>query len=250
VSLRASASDVEAGPLPGSAIVWDVVLQHNSHQHFFDVLTGAEASFTPIRDHDADSFYLVTASVTDSDGLTTRREIRIDPETVPISIRTDPPGTGEVAYGSASRALPFSTNSVIGFETTIVAPATITAPDGRKLAFKSWDDFGGGLERKVIIGPQGLDWTARYEFDAQPPDTWIVKGPTPALSRTPVFQFDASEYLSKMECRIDSQPLVLCDYKWQTPRLGNGNHTVSVRGIDLAGNVDPTPATKSFVVFE
>src|SRR5262249_28668187 len=52
------------------------------------------------------------------------------------------------------------------------------------------------------------------------------------------------------ECRVDSGPFEFCGY--ETDRietaLPDGSHTFSVRANDAAGNPDPSPATRTFVV--
>ena len=58
VQLRGSATDLEEGELVGDQLAWRIVLHHGSHIHLAgDDLHGAEQSFIPAGDHDADSYY-------------------------------------------------------------------------------------------------------------------------------------------------------------------------------------------------
>lgn len=83
------------------------------------------------------------------------------------------------------------------------------------------------------------------------PDTSI--GPRPAAGstiadRTPTIGFTASIPGSTFECRQDARPFAACSSPWTTLRFADGVHTVGVRAIDAAANVDATPATRRFVV--
>ncbi len=84
-----------------------------------------------------------------------------------------------------------------------------------------------------------------------PPETTIDSGP-PALTRdaTPTFAF-SSEPGASFQCRLDSGQ----EADWQpcsSPRsygpLGDGSHTFEVRAIDVAHNVDPSPASTTFTI--
>ncbi len=69
VTLQGSATDAQDGPLPASALTWQVNLIHGAHLHPVTTITGqAQASFSPLADHDADSFYRVTLTARDSGG--------------------------------------------------------------------------------------------------------------------------------------------------------------------------------------
>ena len=55
-------------------------------------LHGAEPSFTPPGDHDADSYYEIELTATDSDGVVDRKTVEIHPETVPFTLASVPAG--------------------------------------------------------------------------------------------------------------------------------------------------------------
>ena len=50
---------------------------------------------------------------------------------------------------------------------------------------------------------------------------------------------------SSFECKIDSGSYAACSSPKTTSHLADGSHTFSVRAKDPAGNVDPTPASRS-----
>jgi Ca2+-binding RTX toxin-like protein len=90
-----------------------------------------------------------------------------------------------------------------------------------------------------------------FTVDATPPETTIDFGPqgTVGISR-PDFGYSSNEAESQFECRLDGAAFAACPEEEFTPAssLADGEHTFNVRAIDLAGNVDPTPATRSFTV--
>lgn len=69
IDLAGSATDAQDGGLDGSQLEWKIVLHHDTHIHPGATKTGTSASFTASTDHDADSYYEVTLTATDSAGL-------------------------------------------------------------------------------------------------------------------------------------------------------------------------------------
>ncbi len=85
--------------------------------------------------------------------------------------------------------------------------------------------------------------------DETPPDTTIDSGPEGLTSDpTPSFSFSSSEEGSSFECRLDSGSFSACTSPLTTAMLSDGPHTLEVRATDAAGNLDPTPASRSFTV--
>jgi hypothetical protein len=62
------------------------------------------------------------------------------------------------------------------------------------------------------------------------------------------FTFSSSEAGSTFECKLDSGAYALCTSPKSYSNVSRGSHTFSVRAKDGAGNVDPTPATRSWKV--
>ncbi|MCL4858862.1 MAG: right-handed parallel beta-helix repeat-containing protein, partial [Caldilineaceae bacterium] len=84
------------------------------------------------------------------------------------------------------------------------------------------------------------------------PDTLLVLTPTdPTNSSTAIFTFTGIDDTTQpweldFECRLDSTSdlaWVECENPWIYTGLSEGEHTFEVRAIDLQGNIDPTPAT-------
>jgi arylsulfatase A-like enzyme len=84
---------------------------------------------------------------------------------------------------------------------------------------------------------------------ATPPNTTITGGPGGDTNNpTPTFRFTSSTPGSTFACRVDSSPYADCTSPHTTPPLADGPHTFYARATDPAGDVDPTPAKRSFRV--
>lgn len=149
VQLAATGSDPDGG-LPNSAFKWDVVLIHKAHTHEVGTFLGRNAEFDPVGDHDADSHYEVTLSVTDAAGFTrVLPKIQVVPETVRIRLRTDI-GKVKLSYGGRTLKAPEKFQAAIGFRANLSAPARVTN-GGVTYRFKRWSQ--GGRRNQVFTIP-------------------------------------------------------------------------------------------------
>jgi hypothetical protein len=92
-----------------------------------------------------------------------------------------------------------------------------------------------------------------FTVDTTPPDTTITSGPAQGSTtndNTPTFEFTSPDSGATFECRIDSGTFAACNSPHTTATLANGQHTIEVRAKDTAGNVDPTPASRTFIVVD
>jgi hypothetical protein len=130
---------------------------------------------------------------------------------------------------------------------TYALPATSPAVDT--------GDTDQASDQRGIRRPQGsADDIGAVELqqDTTPPDTIIDSGPAQdsvSTSTSATFTFHASESGSTLECRLDAGAYADCDSGTQTyDSLTPGAHTFSVRATDVAGNADPSPATRDWRV--
>jgi hypothetical protein len=85
--------------------------------------------------------------------------------------------------------------------------------------------------------------------DTQPPETRVTSGPTGTTeSHEAEFRFSSSEKRSTFQCRVDAFDWRSCRSPITYTEVPDGEHTFSVRARDRYGNVDPTPATRSWTV--
>ncbi|WP_320669836.1 hypothetical protein [Patulibacter defluvii] len=90
-------------------------------------------------------------------------------------------------------------------------------------------------------------WTEVYA-DPDPPQTTIDQGPDgPTASAVATFAF-SSEPGASFECALDRGDFSPCTSPLTLTGLRDGEHRFAVRAIDGSGNVDPTPAERTFVV--
>jgi glucose/arabinose dehydrogenase len=160
LKLSATATDAEDGALPASAFHWETFLVHDTHTHLGDVFDGVRAiEFLAPDDHDADSFHRVTLTVTDTGGASTARTVDIKPETVPLSLTSEPPGAPLVYHG-VDLVAPASRQAAIGLRTTVSAAQRFTR-GGTTYEFRSWSD-GGARLHDITIPATALALKATY----------------------------------------------------------------------------------------
>jgi len=80
-------------------------------------------------------------------------------------------------------------------------------------------------------------------------DTTITSGPSGTISSSSAsFAFTGSQADASFECSFDGGAFSACTSPTDYTSLVDGNHAFSVRAKDVAGNVDSTPASRSFKV--
>ncbi len=85
--------------------------------------------------------------------------------------------------------------------------------------------------------------------DSTAPETQITAGPAAGTTATAAqFSFTASEPGSTFACKLDAAGWSPCTSPQSYTALAVGAHQFSVRATDAAGNVDATPATRSWSV--
>jgi hypothetical protein len=84
--------------------------------------------------------------------------------------------------------------------------------------------------------------------DNTPPDTIIDSGPEGVVnSNAATFTFSSNRMASHL-CRIDGEEIEGCASPQTFNNLFDGSHTFEVVATDLAGNTDPTPASRTWTV--
>jgi hypothetical protein len=88
--------------------------------------------------------------------------VRIDPQTVAVTIASTPAGA-PVTYAGTNRVAPYSTRSAVGFKTTLGASALFTSGSNTYL-FGTWSD-GGAATHNITIPATDATFTAAYAED-------------------------------------------------------------------------------------
>jgi hypothetical protein len=168
------------------------------------------------------------------------------PDPIDTSI-TDGP-TGTVASRSASFEFS-STRSGATFECKLDAGAW-----GACASPKAYTSLADGSHTFSVRAKDGADVdstpaTRTWTVDGTAPDTSITSGPTGTVSSTSAsFAFSATQAGSSFECKLDAGTYEACTSPKAYSGLSSGSHTFSVRAKDAAGNVDATPATRTWTV--
>jgi hypothetical protein len=92
--------------------------------------------------------------------------------------------------------------------------------------------------------------------DTTPPDTLIssaASGTTIASGATTntgtvTIAFTSTESGSTFQCSLDGGSYTICTTPKTYSGLTDGSHTITIRAIDPAGNIDATPASRTFTV--
>ncbi len=93
------------------------------------------------------------------------------------------------------------------------------------------------------------DTTPPPPTDTTPPETSLTGGPTGTTTATDAaFSFSSSESGSSFQCRLDSGAWTACTSPRTQSGMSAGTHLFEVRSTDAAGNVDPSPASRSWTV--
>ncbi len=164
ITFAGTATDTEDGALPASAFTWNVQFLHDNHTHpFLGPLSNTTGSTFNIdtTGHDYRGFtrYLITLTVTDSDGLQKTTSVTIFPEKVNLSVDSVPSGLN-LTFDGITQTTPFLWDTIIGFQHTIAAPHQTSG--GQHYNFVSWSD--GGLQAHTITVPtQSTSYTATFQ---------------------------------------------------------------------------------------
>jgi Tol biopolymer transport system component len=127
------------------------------------------------------------------------------------------------------------------------------SPDGAHIAFGAAADNLVALDSNnsddvFVYEPGGNAFPTPVVVDTTAPNTTITSGPASSIrTSTATFAFTSTEAGSTFQCRLDTAAWASCTSP-KTVSVARGKHTMNVRAIDAAGNVDATPAVWSFSV--
>ncbi|MGY0236738.1 PQQ-dependent sugar dehydrogenase [Longispora urticae] len=159
VTFAGGGTDPENGPLPPSALTWEIVFHHDDHVHpFLGPVTGqASGTFVvpTVGEVSANVFYRIHLTATDAVGLTHHVVRDIHPNTVQVTLASTPSGLRLTLDGQPVTA-PHTVTGVVGMtrELGVVSPQ-----DGRE--FSSWSD-GGAATHTVTLPAAPVTYTAAF----------------------------------------------------------------------------------------
>jgi hypothetical protein len=139
-----------------------------------------------------------------------------------------PTGSGFVEFG-----LP--TTAVVAGQVCFAITKPSSSP-----TFITADDLNAANPSSLVITTTA---------DTTPPETTITLGPsgsTPTTNAT--FSFTSSESSSTFQCSLDGAAFAGCTSPATYQGLAVGDRQFQVRAIDATGNIDPTPATRTWTI--
>jgi glucose/arabinose dehydrogenase len=163
ISYTGAGSDPEDGSLPASAFTWTVVFHHDAHTHpFIPPTSGAKSgSFViPTIGHtEANVWYRIHLTVTDSAGLTHASFRDVQPRTVTLQLDTNPTGL-QVTLDGQPQSTPLSVLGVVGVIRTlgVVSPQT---GNGATYVFDAWSDEAAATH-DIATPAASATYTATY----------------------------------------------------------------------------------------
>lgn len=167
IEFSGRANDVEDGPLPKSAHSWKVVLVHSGHVHpFLGPIDGVfrDHFFIPLHGHPPeDAHFEIQLTATDSDSIESTAAVKILPEVVPLSLRTEPAGIPLFLDGQA-HATPAVYRSLARYQHQLEAPAVFEL-GGVTWAFVRFGDDGPRVRRFLV--PDQAPPLGAYEILAE-----------------------------------------------------------------------------------
>jgi glucose/arabinose dehydrogenase/PKD repeat protein len=168
IDFAGSATDAEDGTLPPSALSWKLILHHcpsNCHTHPMQDYVGVAGGSFSAPDHEYPSHLELELTATDSEGAKTTTSLRLDPQTVVLTLQSNHPGV-ELVAGSKTAAAPFDTTVIVGSSNSISAPSP-QLRNGNRYTFQSWSD-GGAQSHNITAPATPTTLTATYTAEQQP----------------------------------------------------------------------------------
>jgi PKD repeat protein len=187
VSVTGSSTDAQQGSsLPASAYAWKVRLVHGAHEHVLVDTSGVKSlQFTPPTTHDADAHIVIDLTVTDAQGTTGTASRQLQPETVLLHLRSNPPGA-PLTFAGAAVTTPWDTAATIGFSASLSAPTTFIY-GGVQREFVSWST---GAPRVHSLTVPDADTTLTATYNARPAAVATASGTTATVDEE--LEFDGS----------------------------------------------------------
>jgi len=192
-TLTGSATDLEDGALPASALSWSMLLHHGNHTHpFLGPASGNNVPFTAPAPEDlfaaTSSFLEIQLTATDSGGLSSTVTRNLDPRKVTLTFNTEP-GSMSVRVSGTDLAAPVNVVSWDNWQFPISAFDQMLY--GASYVFASWSD-GGAQTHSIVTPSTAASFLARFTpttgtdfFTVTPCRLVDTRNTGPALSNTP-----------------------------------------------------------------
>jgi glucose/arabinose dehydrogenase/PKD repeat protein len=165
IAFSGTATDFQGNPIPASGLTWDINLEHcdrvsgSCHTHPLQSFGGVAGGSFPAPDHEFPSYLEIELTARDGAGLTGTATRRLDPDTVPLTLASDPPGM-RLTLGAETATAPFTREVIKGSTNGIGAESPQTL-GGLPYTFSSWSNAGARNHTTVVDAATTL--TATFE---------------------------------------------------------------------------------------
>ncbi len=159
------ATDAEDGPLPATALRWDVIIAHcfdptSCHEHVLATRDGVGSGSVTAPDHEYPSYLQLRLTATDSAGLTTTVSRDLRPRDVELGVATQPSGL-RVSVNGGELTGPANARVLVGSQVSLIAPDQ-QKRGKRTYRFVRWSQ--GGDRSQVVTAPETpATYTAIYQ---------------------------------------------------------------------------------------
>ena len=162
----------------------------------------------------------------------------------------------QITSGPAQGSSTPSSDATFAFTTAVAETTFECRRDGQQYVActspTTYTNLPNGLHTfdvRVVDGTPGPVTSRSWTVDNAVPDTTITIGPVDgshSIVSSATFEMTSTEAPASFECSLDGAPFVACVSPTTFNALPDGDHTVAIRAKDVAGNVDPTPATRAW----
>jgi glucose/arabinose dehydrogenase len=194
ISFSGHATDQQDGTIPASGLSWTLIIHHcptpdSCHTHQVQTWTGVASGSFNAPDHDYPCWLELDLTATDSKGLTATTSVRLDPQTVDLTLASSPTGA-QLSAGTLSGTAPFTKTAVIGSTISLgaLSPQTI---GGSTYVFSSWSD-GGAASHNIVAPATATTYTAT--FTQQTTGTFGTTTPGASIDTASVNLKEVSKY--------------------------------------------------------
>jgi ELWxxDGT repeat protein len=174
--------------------------------------------------------------------------------TAPTVTLTSPAG-GETVRGTLTIAADASDDTGVA-RVDFLVDGVAVGSDASAPYSLTWNSATGTDGVKAVAaravdaaGNEATSAARNVTIDNTAPDTTIASGPSGlTTSRSATFAFAVSEPGATFECALDDAPYTPCSSPVSYTALADGQHTFRVRAADSLGNVDQSPAQRTWAV--
>jgi len=219
------------------------------HEHPLQTFSGIRRPEFFAPQHEYPSYIKVLLRVSDERGLSGTATFEYQPQTVNLSLVSNPPGIRLLAANTEALS-PFSIPAIDGSEIQLSAPPSAFL-GGKAYTFSGWSD-GGAREHPIVVRSAQPQYVANYIGPPEPPrpPEKVKPAPNTRLGRHPAaktakskatFTFSSTVGGSKFQCKLDGKPKLPCRSPKAYKKLKPGRHMFKVWAT-ANGKTDASPA--------